>query len=99
MTAGLLLKTICNWENIKRNMYKCSRCYLPKADSEYIGKHGEALKTCKRCRDSRSGANKQRTLDRQKGIVRVRESAKPQHNAEEIMGGNRKSLELLRVRW
>jgi len=81
-------------------MYKCSRCYLPKPDSEYdIGKHGEMLKTCRRCRDSRFGANKQRTLDRQKGIVRVRESAKPQHDAEEIMGGSRKSLELLRVRW
>jgi hypothetical protein len=83
---------------------QCSRCGVPREEDQYLDAHGHAdLKTCKACRDRKNGANKCRTnarLDKRrgKGIVRVRASANPHHDAEEIMGGSRRSLELLRVR-
>jgi len=84
-------------------MRQCSRCAVSREEDQYLDAHGNAdLKTCKTCRDARNGANKNRTNARAerrgKGIVRVRASANPHHDAEEIMGGSRRSLELLRVR-
>ena len=84
-------------------MRRCSRCAVPREEDQYLDAHGHAdLKTCKACRDRKNGANKSRTNARAerrgKGIVRVRASANPHHDAEEIMGGSRRSLELLRVR-
>jgi hypothetical protein len=81
-------------------MRQCSRCGVPREEDQYLDAHGHAdLKTCKACRDRKNGANKNRTIRRSgKGITRVLASANPHHDAEEIMGGSRRSLELLRVR-
>ena len=73
---------------------------MPREEDQYLDAYGNAdLKTCKACRDRKNGANKNRTIRRSgKGIARIRESVKPHHDAEEIMGGSRRSLEMLRVR-
>jgi len=76
---------------------------VPREEDQYLDAHGNAdLKTCKACRDRKNGANKNRTNARAerrgKGIVRVRVSANPHHELEHVMGGSRRSLELLRVR-
>ena len=85
-------------------MRQCSRCGVPREEDQYLDAHGHAdMKTCKACRDRRNGANKGRTnarLDKRrgKGITRVRKVANPHHELKDVMGGSRRSLELLRVR-